>query len=618
MPSTPTATAFSYIRFSHPDQAKGDSLRRQAAAATAWCERNGVALDTSLSLQDKGVSGFSGAHRKNPDRHALAAFLKLVEKGDDRVPRGSYLIIENLDRLSREHIRPALSLLLNLIEAGVRVVQLTPVEFIYDEAVEPTQIMMAIMELSRGHSESAMKSKRLGSAWREKKRRAAAERKPTTARTPSWLRLVAERDSKGRLSGGKFEVVKVAAATVREVFHLAAAGLGIVAITKRLNATGVPVIGIDQRRAESRTRLRAWGSSFVAKLLSNRAVLGEYQPYAGRGNCRKKDGEPVAGYYPAILSPPEWYAARKGLEGRRGKAGRPAKDKLNLFSGLLHDARDGGKIQVVDKGKKSHRPGLVSAEAVKGAKGSHYVSFPLPVFEAAVLAGLREIDPRELLPQTVGEEADKVAELEARLADRAGWVEQVKARLQTRYSDALADMLERGEDEVRALTNERDAARMEAATPRSVAWDECISLAASLAGVPEAEQEGARWRLRAALRRTVAGLHCVFAKRDSLRLAYVQMTFPDGHGREWLVLSRPGLGGSVGKRPSAWCMACWPEREAGADFDLREAGSGQAVYDFLGSEHFAPLLREMEVKATPEGGRPDKRVLRQVLWGAGG
>ena len=31
--STTTATAYSYVRFSHPEQAKGDSLRRQTAAA---------------------------------------------------------------------------------------------------------------------------------------------------------------------------------------------------------------------------------------------------------------------------------------------------------------------------------------------------------------------------------------------------------------------------------------------------------------------------------------------------------------------------------------------------------------------------------------------------------
>src|SRR5438552_11831218 len=121
MKSSTSTLAYSYVRFSHPSQAEGDSLRRQTEAARQWCERNGVRLDTTTTLHDLGKSAYTGWHRKNPDRHALAAFLKLVEQG--KVPRGSVLIIENLDRLTREHIQPALLLVLNLLQAGIRIVQ---------------------------------------------------------------------------------------------------------------------------------------------------------------------------------------------------------------------------------------------------------------------------------------------------------------------------------------------------------------------------------------------------------------------------------------------------------------------------------------------------------------
>src|SRR5215471_18471211 len=99
---TARPTAYSYIRFSSPEQAKGDSIRRQESLRDAWLAKTGAVLDTSLSLRDEGVSAFAGAHRQNADRHALAAFLELVKQG--RIPRGSYLIVESLDRLSREHI----------------------------------------------------------------------------------------------------------------------------------------------------------------------------------------------------------------------------------------------------------------------------------------------------------------------------------------------------------------------------------------------------------------------------------------------------------------------------------------------------------------------------------
>ena len=48
-------------------------------------------------------------------------------------------------------------------------------------------------------------------------------------------------------------------------------------ITKKLNAEGVPVIG----------KAGHWARSYVAKLLNNRAVVGEYQPHTGRGAKRR-------------------------------------------------------------------------------------------------------------------------------------------------------------------------------------------------------------------------------------------------------------------------------------------------------------------------------------------
>jgi DNA invertase Pin-like site-specific DNA recombinase len=77
------------------------------------------------------------------------------------------LILENLDRLSREHIQPALLLVLNLLQAGVRIVQLKPAEMIFDDKSDTMPVMM-MMELSRGHGESAMKVERNGKAWQAK------------------------------------------------------------------------------------------------------------------------------------------------------------------------------------------------------------------------------------------------------------------------------------------------------------------------------------------------------------------------------------------------------------------------------------------------------------------
>src|SRR5262245_58222501 len=100
-PASAPATAYSYLRFSSPAQADGDTVRRQSALRDDWLRRHShVTLDQSLILADRGVSGFTGEHRTNK-KHHLARFLDLVRRG--RVAAGSYLIVENLDRLSREH-----------------------------------------------------------------------------------------------------------------------------------------------------------------------------------------------------------------------------------------------------------------------------------------------------------------------------------------------------------------------------------------------------------------------------------------------------------------------------------------------------------------------------------
>src|SRR5262249_23260339 len=160
------------------------------------------------------------------------------------------------------------------------------------------------------------------------------------------------------------------------------------------------------------------------------------------GKKRRPDGKPIAGYYPAIVSEEEWYAARAALVSRQGKAGRLPRGHVNVFAGLLHDARDGGALQQANKGKKGGGRQVVSYKAGQGMGGSGFVSFPFDTFERAVLSCLREIDPREILPREDGAE-DKTLVLAGRLAELDGEIEKVKARLQARYSDAVADVLER-------------------------------------------------------------------------------------------------------------------------------------------------------------------------------
>jgi DNA invertase Pin-like site-specific DNA recombinase len=108
----PGTQAYSYIRFSRPEQLKGDPLRRQLEGSQQWADELGLPLDTQL--RDLGLSAYSGANR---EKGALGKFLALVDRVE--IARGSVLIIESLDRLSREVVLDALQQFTALIQAGI-------------------------------------------------------------------------------------------------------------------------------------------------------------------------------------------------------------------------------------------------------------------------------------------------------------------------------------------------------------------------------------------------------------------------------------------------------------------------------------------------------------------
>jgi DNA invertase Pin-like site-specific DNA recombinase len=582
------SVAYSYFRFSTREQAKGDSLRRQAELRNAWLDRNpSVKLDEALTLADKGVSGFKGEHRDNADRHALAEFLRLVENG--RIPEGSYLIVESLDRLSREFIQPALRLLLGLLEKGIRIVQLLPVETVYDNKSDVTHLMMALMELSRGHSESQMKSERVGRVWANKKRQAVENGKPLTARAPAWLRL----------ADGRFEVDKAAAATVRRIFQLATDGYGYGSITTTFNKEGVPNIGTG----------KVWTRSYVGFLLANRAVIGEYQPHVGRRRNRRPDGAPIPNYYPAIITEDQFYAARAALSLRSKNTGRPVTGHVNVFAGLLRDARDHGRMRVVDKGERSPQRVLRSYRSELGVAGSVRTSFPFETFEKAVLSLLREVDPKDVLPHNGHE--DKAAVLAGQLAEIEAEIEKVKARLLVKYSDPVADVLDRHEAKRKTLGEQLTEARQDAASPLGEAWGDCSSLIAALDGAPNTDD--ARVKLRAAIRRIAEQIWCLFVGRGLLRIAAVQVWFPGGACRSYVIVHRPASGRG-GRRPAQWRALSLAEVAGAEPMDLREPEHARRLERLLAAGKWDEVKWDDLPRETREQTRAERNRRRREQW----
>lgn len=380
----PMRRAYSYKRFSSPKQAAGDSLRRQTEFEQEIVGEMNLHLDDSVDLTDRAVSGFRGDNSKFG---ALSEFLKLVESG--RVPAGSVLLVEALDRISRENVLDAFNLFSRIICAGVTIVTATPKDVYSRETVaaDMTKLMVPLVYFMRGHDESARKSVRVGKAWAQRRKRAVETGEPLTARCPAWLRVV----------GGKYEVIEERAAAVRRVYELAADGLGIRRVCRAMVAEGWEPLG----------RTGRWNEQYVRKLLGWPAVCGEMQPHVYVDGEKKPRGKPVAGYFPAVVDRETFELVRTATAGRRGKSGRPPRGDGNLFTGIVYHAADRCRMAAQRSGGKAARyTYLISLDTKrgKGAGGDDGIgrTFPYPAFEDAVLDALTEIRPGELADRGKG------------------------------------------------------------------------------------------------------------------------------------------------------------------------------------------------------------------------
>ena len=178
---------YNYVRFSSAEQAKGDSLRRQTEGAEKWAKEHGYTIDDTIQLDDKGVSAFKG---KNSSEGALSRFMEAIQNG--KVPAGSVLIVESLDRLSRENPFNAQLLFSQIIISGVEIVSLFDAQH-YTKDMQLGQIITSLMAFSTANEESSKKSDRIGAAWSAKRKRAVTSKETMTARLPLWLTVDEQR-----------------------------------------------------------------------------------------------------------------------------------------------------------------------------------------------------------------------------------------------------------------------------------------------------------------------------------------------------------------------------------------------------------------------------------------
>jgi DNA invertase Pin-like site-specific DNA recombinase len=493
----------------------------------------------------------------------LSAFLDAMKAG--KVEPGSALIVESVDRISRQGIDEGYDLCKRILKAGVRLVTLSP-EREYDAgAVKKLSAgaLELLLILERAAEESETKSERVGSAWSRKKRNAHGG--PITRMVPAWVKV----------QGGRLVAIPERVAAIKRIFQLSAAGYGELLICRRLTDEGVPAIGGSGR----------WNKAYVAKLLRDRRALGEYQPR--RRQDGRPDGDPVPGYFPAVITPDEWDACRTAARVRRKKPGRLGKH-VNLFQGLLRDARTGGAYFATSRlnGKRTatHMV-LINGEAAEGRAAR--VTLPADAFERAVLSQLSEINPREILP-TNGS-VDTVAALSTEQAAASAELAEAKAFMDGRgFSATIGQRIIDLEERLKVLGPKLDEARQKARHPVGEAWGEYKGLLQALDNA--ADPMDARLRLRTVLRRMVAEIWLLVVPRGRDRLAATQLWFSgSAKHRDYLIYCRPTRANRTARREGYWRSLSLADVAGPDDFDLRRRSDAKALQRLLQDLDLAEL-----------------------------
>jgi DNA invertase Pin-like site-specific DNA recombinase len=356
-------------------QLKGDSLRRQLEISRAYAAEMELTLVEDVRLHDIGVSAFQG---ENVDSGALGRFVDLVKKGE--VERGSYLLVESLDRITRQNPQRATLFFLQILELGIHVVTLGDGRLYQAGEGNFNDLIYSVVVLSRAHEESVMKSQRVGAAWKNKRNKAATEK--LTRIAPAWLSL-----SEDRLD---FLVDEPKAALVQRIFDDAEAGKGAFQIARQFNGEGVEPLGDS----------KGWHESYVTRILTNRAVIGEFQPHRYVGRKRVPDGPPIADYFPRIVELDQYLRVQAGRLARKNRgSGRKGKANTNLFSQVARCGYCAGRIYLVDKGPKPKGGVYLRCDNARRGTGCSASGWPLAHFEPAFLTFVSEIDVRAIIDE---------------------------------------------------------------------------------------------------------------------------------------------------------------------------------------------------------------------------
>ncbi len=507
--------AYSYIRFSHPDQRRGNSLRRQLARSRKYADAKSLELDDSI--RDFARSAFHNRHTVTGN---LGGFLALVRQRE--IAPGSYLLIESFDRLSRDEFWPAFDLIRDIFKARINITTLPDEDEVHEYSYDainknPTLINEIINDLTRAHRESKFKSARCSDACEVQREEARAGIAKIPGRCPAWLipirgTIMVEVDGEMREKNATigFKKNDKLVAVVKLIFEWAMS-MGVKAIVSRLNREDRPKFGPS-----------GWHSRTVAMVLHNRAVMGYKQPGKMVDGIQVADGPEIKDHYPCIIDPDTFHRVQGAIKARRtgAAAGRHGVKYPNLLRGITRCVKCGRPLHYAGVSDKSS-PSLRYLICSKGKRDlcenhRHYLYDRL---EAELLTVLPLIDFSRLVQRSNSPAAHGEA-LAAEIAEKS---EQLTALARRKISPEIETVIDELTDQLASLRKElatvNESSRIAEAMSKQDRYAEFVQLVARMKepDLDESERFLIRSKLATEFRRLI---DVVEAKDNTLTIRF--------------------------------------------------------------------------------------------------
>lgn len=368
-----------YIRVSSEQQVSGDGLNRQESLLIKYFEDNAPVQDFDPDYEliiDEGRSAFKAEHLH--ESAGLGRFFKRVNDGD--IAKGSVLIVESLDRFSRENPFKCVEYISQLDRAQI---ELHDVEKrLIISRKHSNSLTFATMIAERSYEESCLKSTRIRKGWDKRRKKAKDEGQYMIRNCPKWIDVV----------DGKY-VLNENHILVREVFDLYLSGIRSYTIAQQLNAAGKL---IDNKK---------WDSTKICHLLRNKRCKGEY---TSNRTERNFDDDTVVltteiyKIYPKIVSEEEFAEVQRRLA-NHNYIGRVRNDlKKTVFNSLLKCSLCGAALTTSSTNGYTY----IKCDNSRNKKGCEALMMPYMPFEKGVLKYVKGIDVEKVLNNLIGSVSD--------------------------------------------------------------------------------------------------------------------------------------------------------------------------------------------------------------------